>query len=1537
MIKFANYLTAGNIKTIKKILTILILSLVTIQVICYVALQMPCIQTWITHKTIAVLSKQINGEISIGKVYIIFFNQVIFKEVSIVSNNKSEELAKLKKEYNHSDTLLKAKNISISISASELFKKRLKINKLYISDGEFNLQSETDSTTNLDRIFKLNETSQETSTKESNFKTSAGSFKLRNFRFRLNNPFRSLPEEEGIINFSDLDVRGINIDARRINFANGILNTEVKQITATDKSGYGIKQLNCHLRVGKGLVELKELHVQDNFSTINANYYRMAYKSAKDFSNFTREIILSADFKNTYFNFATVGKITSSMSDNRFGLYLNGKIKGTISDMESKLLSVTSESGKTFTEIAFRIKGLPNASNTVIKGVLNNCVTTPDDLSYIIAQFSGSPKKNALEPISPFTKISLNGEISGYFNNLNILANITSSAGNAKANINLNNSTKKRTFIISGKVKTNQLNLNSLLSLKNTGNLTAEGDLSMTFPKRNSGGMIVNIDNFKINQVTFNSYNYSNIYITGKYSPNEIIGSVICNDKNLILSVSGSYRKMSDGKTEYDLNSLSVPKANITALNLYKNDTISNFTIMMAGKFTIDKEHYLNGSAKIGDISFKNKNGERNIGDIAVIAEQEDGNCKITLNSDFADVTYFGTNPADVFINKFLSNCSYNHLERYLHEGKTPDIINEGEHYRVTLLTHDTRNIFELFSPGLYIHPETKLRVIMNNTDKIKMSLKSGRIAYGKNYMKSVDIRGESRDSTTKLEILSESTLVAGIKLDSTSFSVKGINNVFNTSFFFQNDSLGNNKANINTQLVLNKIIDGTNKNGKDNSKWSTVLKINYSDITLAGEKWQFQPSSFMIADSTIWINNLKLYNKSQSLSIDGLVSKRIKDSISVNLKNFNISVFNMLLDKPFNIKGHFSGDAKVSSLKKNHYVFINITGDSVSVYNNLVGTMRVLSRWNQQQKHFNLLVNSRLEGKSIMNITGFYRPEDTYVDVTASLSDFSIAYFEPLLSDIISKTNGTLSGRLRLFGTPDKLKLTGEDCNFNNFGFMVNFTGVPYVLNGPITVTENGIFFKNLDIADQFGSHGRVNGGVKYHYFKDVLLDTKVSFNEFQCLSTSDNEDQAFYGNAFASGSIEINGPISKINLGIKISTGDKTDIHIPISNSGSSRQADLLTFLKKPEKVIIDPFDTLLFNKSKVKKSSELAVDFTAKINPDATIFLEINKEVGDILKVNGSGNITMNIKPSKQIFNIMGDYVVTDGTYKFVLGGILNRDFTIKQGGKINFNGDIDNTTLDLTAIYKIKTAINTLISDTSSVSTRRNVNCELGLSGNMTNPKLKFNITIPDLDPTTKLKVESALNTEGKIQKQFAALLVYGGFVESDAGGIGGNGSLFTNVSEILSGQLNNILQQLGIPIDLGVNYQQNKKGENIFDFAVSTQLFNNRVVINGNIGNSPYSTSTNTNVIGNIDVEIKLDKNGRLRMNLFSHAPDQYTNYLDNSQRSGAGIVYQQEFNSFKDLFKKKSKEQKEYEKQQKAKKRAARKASKIKKETPQKR
>ena len=121
--------------------------------------------------------------------------------------------------------------------------------------------------------------------------------------------------------------------------------------------------------------------------------------------------------------------------------------------------------------------------------------------------------------------------------------------------------------------------------------------------------------------------------------------------------------------------------------------------------------------------------------------------------------------------------------------------------------------------------------------------------------------------------------------------------------------------------------------------------------------------------------------------------------------------------------------------------------------------------------------------------------------------------------------------------------------------------------------------------------------------------------------------------------------------------------------------------------------------------------------------------------------------------------------------------------------------------------------------------------------------------------------------------------------------------------MVANQINNIFQKLNIPLDLGLRYQPNTRGNDIFDVAVSTQLFNNRVVVNGNIGNKQYSSgNTENEVVGDIDIEIKLDRSGSFRLNLFSHSADQYTNYLDNSQRNGVGITYQTEFNTFRQFF-----------------------------------
>jgi hypothetical protein len=71
------------------------------------------------------------------------------------------------------------------------------------------------------------------------------------------------------------------------------------------------------------------------------------------------------------------------------------------------------------------------------------------------------------------------------------------------------------------------------------------------------------------------------------------------------------------------------------------------------------------------------------------------------------------------------------------------------------------------------------------------------------------------------------------------------------------------------------------------------------------------------------------------------------------------------------------------------------------------------------------------------------------------------------------------------------------------------------------------------------------------------------------------------------------------------------------------------------------------------------------------------------------------------------------------------------------------------------------------------------------------------------------------------------------------------------------------------------------------------------------------TSIRDDIVGDIDVDIKLDRRGKTRLKLFSHSADEYSNYLDQTQRNGAGISYKEEFDSFKDLFRKKNRKKRD--------------------------
>jgi len=422
--------------------------------------------------------------------------------------------------------------------------------------------------------------------------------------------------------------------------------------------------------------------------------------------------------------------------------------------------------------------------------------------------------------------------------------------------------------------------------------------------------------------------------------------------------------------------------------------------------------------------------------------------------------------------------------------------------------------------------------------------------------------------------------------------------------------------------------------------------------------------------------------------------------------------------------------------------------------------------------------------------------------------------------------------------------------------------------------------------------------------------LKAPYTLDAGRCISYHTVENKTLYGDVSASGSVDITGPFDDILLNIDGTTTGNGNLHIPLSNSSSDRKDNLLTFVQaddddydEADSDDYDSMEDLDDGSSKAKKSrSKLTVKLRARATQDVTAWIDIGENT---LSGVGSGIIDIESRDADNYFGINGDYTLNSGNFHFSAMNLVSRDFDLEDGSTIRFNGDIMDSDLDINGLYTTKTSLSNLLAD--STGTRRTVNCGIHITDKLRNPKIDLSIDVPDLDPTSQAMVQAALNTDDKMQKQFLYLLIAGTFLPSEESGIttGGSSMLYSNVTSIMAGQLNNIFQKLDIPLDLGLNYENNERGTDLFDVALSTQLFNNRVIVNGTIGSrreTGGTTTDNGDVTGDLDVEIKVNKDGSLRAKLFSHSADAYTNYLDNSQRNGAGITYQREFRTFGEFF-----------------------------------
>jgi hypothetical protein len=130
---------------------------------------------------------------------------------------------------------------------------------------------------------------------------------------------------------------------------------------------------------------------------------------------------------------------------------------------------------------------------------------------------------------------------------------------------------------------------------------------------------------------------------------------------------------------------------------------------------------------------------------------------------------------------------------------------------------------------------------------------------------------------------------------------------------------------------------------------------------------------------------------------------------------------------------------------------------------------------------------------------------------------------------------------------------------------------------------------------------------------------------------------------------------------------------------------------------------------------------------------------------------------------------------------------------------------------------------------------------------------------------------------------------------------GASAIGVTTTEMLTNQFSNWLSQISNDFDIGFAYRPgNEITSQELEVALSTQLLNDKVVLNGNfdVGGKQSNTQA-SNISGDFDIEFKITE--KLRFKVFNRSNDNLL-YKANHHTQGFGIFLRRDFDRLKDLF-----------------------------------
>ena len=1449
-------------------------------------LRIPEVQTFIVKRITSHISGRMKSTITVGSVEYSFFNKIILNDLLIKDQ--------------HNDTLIYSHKITAGIFRLDFSKKIVRFSRIELVEPTVALITDSSGVMNLTWYLNMLRSSESTEKKSSSI-FAINKVTVREGRFLLQNTNGS--ETRMKINFSNLLLTGISGDIEDLRIENDSTTFRINDLEFSESNGFLVRSLNSRTVLAHQDIIFRDLFLYLDSSIINADHINIAGDSSGSYQRFTDEARLDFVFQKSLISSADLRFFVPSLSGLDVSVELSGKVSGTIAELKGRNIRA---SYKTYTDLDcdFDFSGLPEFEDTFIHVRVNSLNTNAKDFEKM--RLPNLTYLEIPEVLFKLGNISFNGNFTGFLTDFVTYGKIGTEIGSISTDVSLRPE-EKNNFRIKGLVKGSNVDLGQLSDNSDLlGKLSMETNIDgvATSSKKISGNLTGKIDSIEINK-----YVYRNVALNGVFTEKTWDGSIKISDRNIKMDMLGLL-DFSNELPEFDFT-LNLAEANLNKLNFDKADTTANLAMLVTANFKGNNIDNLFGEIRLLNSTLRKHSNKLELYNFSLKAFNENNRPAISLRTDFVDADlrgYYEFGEIGTTVKKALANLMPSRF-------KVPASLKNQFKNEFTFAFNfkNTDKINNFFRTGILMSEKSAVSGTFYQDSIIIINANAKLFNYRNNIFSNLAINTNYSGTKFTADLKSTSLSVLG-QSDLEDFKAGFYTGPDNFTFSFNWD----NKDNVPGKGAFMARGSFTRKeDGKDGALLR--IEIDSSDIYTSKNLWKIRQSTIRIDSNATQIDRFIVASGNNSYSIDGTVSENNEDTLKLEFKGIDLSPLNQLGKKdqerndseiPFNLKGIINGNILVSSALKNPLVESNIIVSGFSFLGGDYGDISIASVWNSAKKVADINANNNYKGKRNLDIKGTYDPGTKKFKLAGNTANLPVDALNPLLNFFASGITGTVSGKVNLTGGPGELVLKGA-LMAENTSMKIDYLQTKYKINDSIRFDREGIKFRNIKVVDEKGNYAILSGSVFHKNFHDFSVDLIINMdkNEVLVLNTQEKDNELFYGTAYATGVTTIKSMPNLLSFDISAKTGKGTKFYIPLNSVESVSEYSFVTFVNRDTVRKEDE------KKSKVVQvqpsGSALELTFDLDVTPDAEVELLIDPIAGDVIGGSGSGKLNISLN-RKSEFKIYGDYVIDEGEYLFTLQNILNKRFDVEDGGKITFNGDVENAEIDLIAKYKnLKTSLYPILQD-EKYNVRIPVEPQLVLSGNLFNPLVGFNIYLPNSDEETRTYLRNAIATEEELSRQFLYLLVMNSFYpdpsyrSSSGTSPSGTSAMAVTTTEMLSNQLSNWLSQISNDFDVGFVYRPGNKDINSQELqvALSTQLMNDKVTINGNVDVRGADNSQGTPLTGDFDIEYKITE--KIRFKVFNRYNNPYTG-RQVPYTQGLGVFFKQDFNKFADLLKKKEK------------------------------